>query len=277
MTASRTPLPDSSASEPSGLKIRRRGHEAALLGPPTAAGSRRRRTPGVRARRERWIRSGVSSNGRFGLLDDRRSRCRAPATSRSARRGTLWRVIKGGAAPLCNPPGASICSISAATSAGSRPVTSICLDARDLAHPGELAPRVVAAALASSSSTSPASSSSKPSALRAVCDAPAASAARTSSAAPAATIASTRASIRSYSAARSMVRPHSSVGWRVSDDHSSLSSPGARRAQRQVSQARRAGRGPCRRPRSAVAAGRQRGVDLGVGQRHVLPGRELVG
>ena len=64
-----------------------------------------------------------------------------------------------------------------------RPPTSISCDAGQLAHPGQLALGVVARARFIAS-TSPSSSSSKPSAWRAVSDAPAACAARTSSRTP---------------------------------------------------------------------------------------------
>ena len=62
ITASRTPLPDSSASDPSGLKIRSVGHEAALLGRRDSSSTPSAPTPVCGAQSAR-TRSGVSSNG----------------------------------------------------------------------------------------------------------------------------------------------------------------------------------------------------------------------
>ena len=85
MIASRTPLPDSSASEPSGLKIRSEATKPRLAGrqQQQAVGA----DAGVAAQSAR-MRAGVSSKGSLGC-STRRSRCPAPATSRSARRRTL--------------------------------------------------------------------------------------------------------------------------------------------------------------------------------------------
>jgi hypothetical protein len=84
---------------------------------------------------------------------------------------------------------------SAATSAGSRPVTSISSAPASLRS--QVSWRLTRLRVRRlRASTSPRRSSSKPSALRAVSDAPAACAARTSCTAPAATIASTRSSVR---------------------------------------------------------------------------------
>ena len=110
-------------------------------------------------------------------------------------------------------------------------------------------------------SMSPASSSSKPSALRAVADAPASCAAFASSSAPAPTITSTRRSICSYSAARSIVRPTSRVGWRVSSVHSCDSTCGSSSSERahleqleQPDHAAAIGRRRPSRPPAALAA-----------------------
>ena len=101
--------------------------------------------------------------------------------------------------------------------------------ARQLAHPGELALGVVAGARFIRS-TSPSSSSWKPSARRAVSEAPAACArAHLLARPPRRASRSTRSSMRSYSASRSIVRPTSRVGWRSSGS-TAATAPRAARA-----------------------------------------------
>ena len=145
---------------------------------------------------------------------------------------------------------------------------------RELAQPGELALGVAAGLRRAWPRRRRRSSSSKPSALRAVGDAWCSCAFCTSSRTPASSIASMRASMRRYSASRSIVSAASSVGWRVSARPQLRRRVRGRRGLVAGLDAARApggcAGGPWARSRFATV-GRQRGVERFDGARVVGP------
>ena len=125
--ASRAPLPDSSASEPSGLKIRRRGDEAGLVGARRAAARRRAPTP-VCGSQSRRTRAGRELERQLVALDDQVVVAeRLPLLERSSSAGVMPCISARDVRRV------------AAGDVDQR-------DAGELAHPGELALGVAARA-----------------------------------------------------------------------------------------------------------------------------------